>query len=269
MSSAPMEFPAACLQLLSVGEGLRALGYAQGGHRQSFCRAACSHRRAGSREHQICRGHDGSSARTQRPRPQDVGGRLSNQQIEAMILLADDDEHFLLRQTRQLIDAAEGVATVLTVERGRVLRNNRGQRIEHFGYVDGRSQPLFSNTISTRNEGRGSSSGGILVPPWTSYWWRPLCHAASRLFRQLPGVSEARTECARLSRARSATGPLARVEGSRDGQGWSVDHGTFPGWHPPHLLCGSMELRGRSRTTSTMLRMPMAANVHSARIFAR
>jgi Dyp-type peroxidase family len=60
-----------------------------------------------------------------------------------MLLLADDDEGFLLRQTRRVIDAAQAVASVLTVERGRVMRNTEGENIEHFGYVDGRSQPLF------------------------------------------------------------------------------------------------------------------------------
>jgi Dyp-type peroxidase family len=77
------------------------------------------------------------------PDPETWEAAYQHQQIEAMILLADDDEAFLLRQTRRLIDAAEAVATVLTVECGRVLRNNRGEGIEHFGYVDGRSQPLF------------------------------------------------------------------------------------------------------------------------------
>jgi deferrochelatase/peroxidase EfeB len=78
-------------------------------------------------------------------------------QIEALILLADNDEHFLLRQARQVIDAAEAVATVLTVEHGRVMRNSRGERIEHFGYVDGRSQPLFLRTEIEAEE----RSGGI------------------------------------------------------------------------------------------------------------
>ena len=89
------------------------------------------------------------------PDPKTWEAVYQNRQIDAMILLADDDEHFLLRQTRRLIDAAEGVATVLTVERGRVLRNNRGERIEHFGYVDGRSQPLFlkHDLDSERREG--------------------------------------------------------------------------------------------------------------------
>jgi Dyp-type peroxidase family len=77
------------------------------------------------------------------PAPETWEAAYQHRQIEAMILLADDDEHFLLRQTRRLIDAAKAVATVLTVERGRVMRNHRDEGIEHFGYVDGRGQPLF------------------------------------------------------------------------------------------------------------------------------
>jgi len=70
-------------------------------------------------------------------------------------IFSDDDEDFLLRQARRLIDAVEAVATVLTVERGWVMRNNRGERIEHFGYVDVRSQPLFleHDFESERREG--------------------------------------------------------------------------------------------------------------------
>jgi Dyp-type peroxidase family len=64
-------------------------------------------------------------------------------QIDAMILLADDDEGFLLRQARDVFQNVSNVADVLAVEPGRVLRNDADESIEHFGYVDGRSQPLF------------------------------------------------------------------------------------------------------------------------------
>jgi Dyp-type peroxidase family len=67
-------------------------------------------------------------------------------QIDAMILLADDDEGFLRRQARAVLDDVQAVADILAVEHGRVLRNNAGESIEHFGYVDGRSQPLFLQT---------------------------------------------------------------------------------------------------------------------------
>jgi deferrochelatase/peroxidase EfeB len=65
--------------------------------------------------------------------------------LHALLLLADDDEDHLLRTARREVDRIDrgGVATVVAVERGSVLRNAEGQGIEHFGYADGRSQPLF------------------------------------------------------------------------------------------------------------------------------
>jgi Dyp-type peroxidase family len=74
-------------------------------------------------------------------------------EIDAMILLADDDAGYLLRQARALINELEDFSEVLIVERGNALRrtdNNEG--IEHFGYVDGRSQPIYFNT-DLANEG--------------------------------------------------------------------------------------------------------------------
>ncbi|MDT4894954.1 MAG: hypothetical protein QOH25_31 [Acidobacteriota bacterium] len=67
-------------------------------------------------------------------------------EIDAMILLADDDEAFLLRHARGLINELEEFATVLVVERGNALRTDSGEGIEHFGYVDGRSQPIYFTT---------------------------------------------------------------------------------------------------------------------------
>jgi Dyp-type peroxidase family len=66
--------------------------------------------------------------------------------IDAMILLGDDDEHYLLRRARELINELNQFSTLLVVERGNALRNDLGDGIEHFGYVDGRSQPIYYST---------------------------------------------------------------------------------------------------------------------------
>ncbi len=66
--------------------------------------------------------------------------------IDAMLLLADDDEGFLLRQARNLIKEVSAFAEVVQIERGAALRAADGEGIEHFGYVDGRSQPIFFST---------------------------------------------------------------------------------------------------------------------------
>lgn len=67
-------------------------------------------------------------------------------EIDAMILLADDDEAYLLREARTLISELEEFSTVLVIERGNALRTDSGEGIEHFGYVDGRSQPIYFTT---------------------------------------------------------------------------------------------------------------------------
>jgi hypothetical protein len=61
------------------------------------------------------------------------------QQIEALILMAANDEACPLPQERRRIDAAQTVGIVLTVARGLVMRNNHAESIEHFGYVDGQA----------------------------------------------------------------------------------------------------------------------------------
>ncbi len=64
--------------------------------------------------------------------------------LHALILIGNDREDKLDQLVSQMIGQINTAgATLLGTERGRVLRNARGDGIEHFGYVDGRSQPLF------------------------------------------------------------------------------------------------------------------------------
>jgi Dyp-type peroxidase family len=63
--------------------------------------------------------------------------------IHAMILLADDDRDRLRGTSNALTSELRLFSELLTVEYGNVLRNQNGDGIEHFGYVDGVSQPLF------------------------------------------------------------------------------------------------------------------------------
>jgi Dyp-type peroxidase family len=94
--------------------------------------------------------------------------------IDAMVLLADDDAAFLSRSVRQLIDSLEGRCEIAHIERGTALRNDDGEGIEHFGYVDGRSQPLFLTSDFVDLVGGAIGAGtrekdGGLVDRWNPF----------------------------------------------------------------------------------------------------
>lgn len=94
--------------------------------------------------------------------------------IHAMVLLARDWQGSnALRATirNEVIPRLAGIAEVVAIEEGHVLRNEqaqaqdkdeprsegkgsgKGQPIEHFGYVDGRSQPIFFKGDIDKEEG--------------------------------------------------------------------------------------------------------------------
>ncbi len=64
-------------------------------------------------------------------------------EIHSLLLLADDDIIDLLQTVNKITQKLTKVATLLHREDGFILRNKAGQIIEHFGFVDGVSQPLF------------------------------------------------------------------------------------------------------------------------------
>ena len=76
------------------------------------------------------------------PRP-DKWEHAYQEEIHAMVLLAEDDVPRLELATKEIMELTHDFATVIAVECGNVIRNENGDGIEHFGYVDGVSQPLF------------------------------------------------------------------------------------------------------------------------------
>ena len=62
--------------------------------------------------------------------------------IHALIVLADDREDALEDRVDEIREALEDIAEV-HVEIGLAVKNEADRVIEHFGYIDGRSQPLF------------------------------------------------------------------------------------------------------------------------------
>src|SRR2546428_2427394 len=63
--------------------------------------------------------------------------------VHALLSLSDDSAQSVDAKTREVVESLRDIATALTIERGTVLRNAKGEPIEPFGYVDARSQPLF------------------------------------------------------------------------------------------------------------------------------
>jgi Dyp-type peroxidase family len=63
--------------------------------------------------------------------------------LHAMLLLADDNESVLLWETHKWLGGVKAYAEICAVEHGRVMRNAQGDSIEHFGFADSGSQPLF------------------------------------------------------------------------------------------------------------------------------
>lgn len=78
-------------------------------------------------------------------------GAWARGEIHALITLADDEPLTVAAKTAELTASAATVATVLKVQDGNVLRRRvgtedpkNGEPVEHFGYRDGISQPIFT-----------------------------------------------------------------------------------------------------------------------------
>ncbi|WP_431902696.1 Dyp-type peroxidase [Nonomuraea sp. bgisy101] len=64
-------------------------------------------------------------------------------EIHAVVLIGDASPEPVAKLRGEILKLLPGTARVLGEEMGKGMRNPAGDGIEHFGYVDGRSQPLF------------------------------------------------------------------------------------------------------------------------------
>ncbi|WIX84705.1 Dyp-type peroxidase [Amycolatopsis sp. DG1A-15b] len=64
-------------------------------------------------------------------------------EIHAVVLVGDATDKTMTARRNEILGLLPDSATVLAEETGLGRVNARGEGIEHFGYVDGRSQPLF------------------------------------------------------------------------------------------------------------------------------
>jgi Dyp-type peroxidase family len=78
------------------------------------------------------------------------------QRIDALLTVADDDEDVTQRAAEEIRAGLAGVGQVLTIEEGLVLRRRNAagadEPIEHFGYFDGISNPLFTRQDLEKDE---------------------------------------------------------------------------------------------------------------------
>lgn len=65
------------------------------------------------------------------------------EEIHALLTLADDTESTVEGAAEEMRQSAATVARVLCIEKGNVLRRQK-EPVEHFGYFDGISQPIFT-----------------------------------------------------------------------------------------------------------------------------
>jgi Dyp-type peroxidase family len=63
--------------------------------------------------------------------------------IDLLVIVADSSETLAIDAKNRIIYELKEFTTLLVEQRGVVLRNDHGLGIEHFGYVDGVSQPLY------------------------------------------------------------------------------------------------------------------------------
>lgn len=67
-----------------------------------------------------------------------------NQQIDGLVLIGDETLELVKLRSKQITDLLDPVlATKVHEQLGAAVRNSDGEGIEHFGYVDGRSQPIL------------------------------------------------------------------------------------------------------------------------------
>lgn len=68
---------------------------------------------------------------------------FNSKNIHALILLAMNDDIILQQYANYFQNQLESIATIQRVQSGFVMRNDNDQVIEHFGFVDGVSNPQF------------------------------------------------------------------------------------------------------------------------------
>jgi Dyp-type peroxidase family len=81
-------------------------------------------------------------------------------EIHGMILIGGSDESQVRKTRRNILKNKPESVTIVGAETGLAMKNKNGDGIEHFGYVDGRSQPLMLIEDIKKEE---TENGGINI----------------------------------------------------------------------------------------------------------
>jgi Dyp-type peroxidase family len=117
-------------------------------------------------------------------------------EIDALLILADNDRTRLVAAAGDACDTIEQAGgTLMGVEPGEVRRNDQDERIEHFGFVDGISQPLYVADDFQERPGQRLPSmerwrpfeplQRVLVPDPAMAEADPRCHGSFLVLRKL------------------------------------------------------------------------------------
>lgn len=94
--------------------------------------------------------------------------RVYQREIHAVILIGDAVPETVAALREEIVGELPDSARLLGEESGQGMRNPAGDGIEHFGYVDGRSQPLFLADEVDKEPGKhwdpAFPLGNVLVP---------------------------------------------------------------------------------------------------------
>lgn len=91
-------------------------------------------------------------------------------EIDALVIIADDNPEVLNQKSSEIVRSLEPIVTNIFVEQGDTLRKsfngNKPIVVEHFGYADGISQPIFlqGNLTSGSNFSQDAPLSLVLIP---------------------------------------------------------------------------------------------------------
>ena len=87
-------------------------------------------------------------------------------EADGMVLIAAESPERVDEQLERILAITEAALLVTQFQRGKAIFNARGEGLEHFGYVDGRSQPLFlQEDIAEERKNAGTSQWNPAFPP--------------------------------------------------------------------------------------------------------